>query len=493
MFWRAILVSLLAIPIALTAGIDDRVVGAIQDALRSKNYQQALELSRQALRSSPANVQIGTMKAMALSGLGRKQDALAAYTKVLIGSPQYLPALEGAAEIEYQQGNSRASTHLNEILKQRPHDPTAHAMLAVLAYKKRDYKDAVANFRESSAVLPSQPKAMAEYGACLVQVNQPAEAVPVFAGLLELQPDNQGVRYDLALAHFLAGDAQSATATLQPLLGVKSPDPDVLDLASSAYESQGLTPRATDLLHRAIVLAPKNANYYVHFASLCLSHSSYQVGVEMLTAGIAYLPQSAALYLARGILYIQGGQYDEGEADFETADRLDPQQAFSSEAIGITELQKSNLDKALRTVRARLHNHPGDAFLHYLLAEILTQKGAQAGSPEFKEAVAEALRATQLKPNFTPARDMLGGLYLKSAQIQEAIYQSREALSVDSSDQEALYHLIQGLRKQGKASQTTDLLKHLASLRAAARNTEALQNRYKLVDLDPDQSGAASQ
>ena len=319
---------------------------------------------------------------------------------------------------------------------------------------------------------------------------QPANAIPVFERLLELRPADPGIRYDLGLVEFLAGNVRDATATLQPLLEENNPDPDVLDLASSAYESQGLTPRATELLHQAIVLAPREAKYYVDFASLCLAHSSYQVGVDMLNVGLAYLPQSAPLYLARGILHIQGGHYEEGETDFEMADRLDPAQAFSSEAIGITELQKSNLEEALTTVRLRLGSHPDDAFLHALLAEILTQRGAQAGSPEFKEATAQPLRAIELNPDTIIARDILGGLYLKSGQIQLAVAQCRLALKTDPSDQDALYHLIQGLRKSGKTEETPELLKRLASLRAATRDTETSQNRYKLVELDGDEKGA---
>jgi tetratricopeptide (TPR) repeat protein len=488
MVWRITLFFFLwflsATASAAAAQSGDDPVGSIQSALRSRNYEQGLQLARDALISSPSDARIWTLEAIALSGLGKPQEALAAYTKALTITPDYLAALEGAAEIDYQAGSTRAVSLLNRILKQRPHDPTVHGMLAVLAYKKHDCKDAVNHFREADPIISSQPKASVEFGACLMELNQSADAIPLFERLLALLPNNRGVRYDLALVQFLAQKPQDATVTLQPLMEQKNQDSDVLDLASSAYEAQGFTPRATELLHEAIVLAPRSPKYYLDFAALCLAHSSYQVGVDMLSTGIAYLPKSAPLYLARGILHIQGGQYDEGEADFEVADHLDPTQAFSSEAIGITEVQESNLDEALKTVRLRLRDHPDDAFLHYLLAEILEQRGAPAGSPEFNQAVAAALQALRLRPDLTAGHDMLGGLYLKSGQIQQATEQCRLALKADPSDQNALYHLIQALRKAGKTQETPDLLKRLAVLRAAARNAEASQNRYKLVELD---------
>jgi tetratricopeptide (TPR) repeat protein len=301
-----------------------------------------------------------------------------------------------------------------------------------------------------------------------------------------MRANDHAIRYDLALLQFMAGRLAAAGATLDPLLQDKKPDadPDVLDLASSVYEAQDLTPRATELLHAAIVLSPSTESYYLDFATLALVHSSYQAGIDMLTAGLSYIPRSAPIYLARGILRIQAGQYDEGESDLEAADRLDPTQAFSSEGIGIAEVQRSNLDGALADVRHRLLNHPNDAFLHYLLAEILSRQGAQAGTPEFDEASAEALKATNLNPRLTIAHDTLADLYLRSGQLQKSVQACRVALNQNPADQEALYHLIQALRKEGKSAETPPLLKRLAGLRVAAHKLQASHNRYRLVELD---------
>ena len=68
---------------------------------------------------------------------------------------------------------------------------------------------------------------------------------------------------------------------------------------------------------------------------------------------------------------------------------------------------------------AQLKAHPHDSFLHYLKAEILSQKGGDPDTPEFRQAVAAAAEAVRLKPDFVLARDVLGGLYLKSGQTAQ--------------------------------------------------------------------------
>ena len=457
-------------------------VAQIQAALRAGDFMQALQLSEAAVKASPNNATLWTMKGIALSRLGRDQEALSAYNRALSISPEYLPALEGAAELEYKAGSSRAMPLLDRILKLRPEDPTSHAMLGVLAYKQRDCTSAVKHFRASRDVINSQPVALAQYGSCLMDLQQADDAIDVFRQIQLLTPDDPHARYNLAVAQLAAHQAKDAIATLQPLLQAQPPDSDVLDLASSAFEETGDTPRAVQLLRHAIIANPSNSKYYVDFAAISFNHQSFQVGVDMINAGLRQIPKAAILYVARGILYVQLGQFDRAEADFANAIQLDPSQTSGAIAQGLALVQQSNLDQALTTVRSQLKAHPRDAFLQYMQAQILSQQGSEPDTPEFKEAIASAVLSNQINPEFVLARDLLGNLYLKAGEIEKSIVESRRALQLSPSDQEALYHLIQGLRKSGKDTkgELPGLVKQLAELRKEARNAEV--TRYRLYE-----------
>jgi tetratricopeptide (TPR) repeat protein len=466
---------------------DVNSITAIQEALQAKDFAQALQLSTAELRRSPREAKLWTLQAIAFSGLGKDREALADYDRSLGISPNYLPALEGAAGLEFKAGNPRAIPRLNRILQQLPNDPTSHAMLAVLAYKQHDCLTAVKHFARSSQVISAQPAALAEYGSCLMDLERAQEAIPVFQQLVGQFPEDSHARYGLASAQLAAHRGKDALVTLQPLLGAKEPDPEVLDVASAAYEEQGDTPKAVQLLRQAIVANPTNVKYYVDFATLSFNHQSFQIGIEMVNVGMNHTPNAAPLYVARGILYIQLGEYDKGQADFQNAMRLDPNQASGAVAQGMAQIQQSNLDQALATVMAQMKSHNQDSFLYYMKAQILMQKGAAPGSPEFKEAIAASTRATQLNPDFVLARDVLSNLYLKAGQLNLAIVQCRLALHGNPSDQEALYHLIQALRQSGKGSKTemAELIKRLQDLRRESREQEGLANKYKLYEVAP--------
>jgi tetratricopeptide (TPR) repeat protein len=286
----------------------------------------------------------------------------------------------------------------------------------------------------------------------------------------------------MAVVQSLARRYTDVIQTLSPAEKAQPTDPDALDLLAEAYEANGDTPRAVEALRQAISANPDNPRYYLHFADLCMAHASYKVGIDMLNVGLKRLPESAGLYTARGVLYIQLGQYDKSDSDFSRAENLDSNASMGMAARGMAALQQNNLPEAETTIRNRLSKQPNDAFLQYLLAETLARRGAVAGTSEFAQAIEAARKAIQLQPNLSLARDVLSRLYLQEGNVNGAIEQSRAAVRANPDDQTALYHLILALRKAGKNEEVAELTNQFAALRERVRKKEANERRYTLVE-----------
>ena len=456
-------------------------ISAATVALREKRFDDALNLLGPALRQSPENAQLWTLQGLAYSGADRKDKALDSFQHALKFSPDYLPALEGAAQIEFSRGGAEAKPLLERVLKVVPGDPTAHAMLASLAYKEHNCSQAILHFEVAGPRLDSEPIAVRQYVTCLARTEEFDKAIAVLQTLLAQPGSVARDRLQLAALELKARRPSDAYNTLQPDLA-NHPTAEVLSLAAEACEEQKDTPQAVKLLHQAITENPLDTDLYLQFADLSFVHQSFQVGRDMMSAGINAQPNAAALYLVRGILSVQLSDYDHAEADFEEADKLEPQQGISDAARGLMAEQKDDPDKALAAVRARLSTSPNDALLLYLKADILVQKGPEPGAPEFDEAVAAAKRASELQPSLVAARDTLAKLYLQGDKNQLAVEVSRESLRQDPDDQVALYHLIVGLRKTGHKDELPALLQRLAEVRQKATREEGERNRYKLIE-----------
>jgi tetratricopeptide (TPR) repeat protein len=132
-------------------------------------------------------------------------------------------------------------------------------------------------------------------------------------------------------------------------------------------------------------------------------------------------------------------------------------------------------------VRAKLAKQPGEAFLWYLQAAILSQNSAAPGSAEFQQGLDSAKRAVALQPSLTAAHNVLAKYYFASGQNELAVKECRLVLERDPSDQSALYHLVIALRGKDNRAEIPDLLKRLAKARQDATRLEGERNRYKLV------------
>jgi tetratricopeptide (TPR) repeat protein len=471
---------------AAFAQAQERQIEAITSALRANEFDKAVELCRAALKEFPSDARLWTMQGAAYAGEARKQEALASFRSALKLSPDYLPALQGAAQIEFDAGSSAAIPLLQGLLRLRPADPTGHGMLAVLLYRQGNCDAAVVHFEKAGDLFDSQIDALHAYATCLVQLKKPDRAAKVFQRTLALNPEDGRERHLLAALQLMAHEPQDALVTLQPLFGATSADAGTLELAATAYEDSKDTPQAVATLRQAILLDPQNLNLYLDFANISSAHDSFQVGINVVSDGIAQLPRAAPLFLARGVLYVQLAEYAKAEADFETAHEVDPRQSLSTAAQGLLAAQQDDLDRALTTVQARLAREPKNAPLLYLQADFLSQKGVDLGTPEFKLAMRSAREAVSLRPGLAGARTVLAKLYMQAGSYREAVEQCRKALERDPKDQTALYHLIQALRKSGDQRQIPDLLKRLAILRKQTAKEESERYQYKLVEGDTE-------
>lgn len=465
-------------------------IASIEGLIRSQEYDQALEAARSALHDTPRDFRLWTLEGIVLSIKGNNRDAFGAFQRALILSPNYTAALKGEVQLLYPTQDKRAIPLLERILKADPRDATANEMLANLERRQDNCQAAIDHFLLSGDLIKTHPDSLEAYGYCLVQITQPQKAVSIFEQLATLLPERVYPKYDLAVVLVETKQDEAALKVLEPLLATNPSDSDLLSLASEAYEAVGDTPQAVSLLREAIVLSPATPNYYVAFAALCLDHESFQVGVDMIDAGMLRISNDPSLYISRGLLYVQLAQFDKAEADFNKAERLDSGQSLSAYALDLAELQrnlsnKNSSDNVLLEIRSQLKAHPDDPLLHCLLAKLLTSEGSDMDSSASDEAMKSALLAVKLKPDFVDARDILASIYMRSGQFGPAIEQCRLALQYSPSDKIAIYHLIVALRHSGQSAHRDEieaLVKRLSDLQQTSRQQETDRKRFKLVE-----------
>lgn len=456
-------------------------IAGIESLIRTQQYDKALNSLKPALKRTPSDYKLWTLEGICLALQGNDGQAFTAFDHALRITPNYPPALKGAIQILYKTGDKRAIPLLQRTLKLTPNDPGAYEMLGNLERKAGDCPSAVSDFERSKGFIANHPASLEAYGYCLFELERAADAIPVFRQLIPLLPGHTYPSYDLAVILVSTKDNAEALKVLEPLLTADQSDPDILSLAAQAYEATGNTPKAVALQRQAIVANPSDPTNYVRFADLCLTHDSFQTGIEMLNAGLKRIPNSSALYLSRGVLYAQMAQWNDAESDFKTAEQLDTTQSISAYAGDLAMLQKNDPEKALLRLREQLKTHPKSPLLHYLLAQLIMTQTPESDSPAFKEAMQEAMIAAKSKPDLVDAHNLLASMYMSLSQYDRAIAECRTALQYDPANESAMYHLIISLRHTGHNDELPPMVKRLSELHQESARHETDLKRFRLV------------
>lgn len=460
-------------------------VSQITQAVKAGQYAQALRLLDPALEARPQDPVLWTLRGVALARLGRTEESLRSYREALRLEPAFLAALRGAAEVEYQARRPEARETLEEILALEPSDATAHAMLATLAYERRDCAAAAHHFERGRAAVDGQASALWQFGHCLFALGRPVEAAAVFERLSAMDPANDQVRFNVALCLYQSKRYRDAVAALQPLAQRSLVDGDVLNLLADAHEAEGQVAEAIAALQRAVSLYPREESHYLSLAALCLKHESYELGLEIANVGLRNVPGSARLHAMRAAIRAQLGDFDGAQADFEQAARLDPAQPGGPVGLSLTMRQTGRLEESIELLRAQVRQRPHDPAINLLLAQALLRKNLAADAPELVEAREALLRAIEVEPDLARARVELGKLYLRAGDDEKAIDQLRRAVALDPSDRRATYQLLVALRRAGRMEETQPLAERLREIMEQERQAEVERKRIRLVKAAP--------
>jgi tetratricopeptide (TPR) repeat protein len=482
--FRRLLLLLITLALSfprLSAQTGDHLRAQIASALREEQYEKALQMLHIALADSPQNSELWTMQGVAFKSTGKTKQALGSFKHALKLAPDNIPALQGAAQIEFDQGDADGIPILEHLLKLHPADLTSHAMVAILDYQQGHCASALPHFEKALPVFEQRPAGLHAYAACLVKQKQFDRAAEVFQRTLHANPEDAAQRRILAAIQLMSQHPEDAITTLAPLLN-SNPDAQTLALASQAYEQSHQTEKAVDSLREAILRDPSDVNLYLEFAAISEKHQSVQVGINVVNDGINLQPNAAALYFARGMLYVQLSDYDKAQSDFDRAYKLDPRASLTAAAQGLTAVQQNNFNSALAGIQEKLRDRPNDPILLYMQADVLTEQDPQPGTAEFRIALSSAKKAISLNPALGPAHTVLAKLYMMQEQYPQAVSECRKALQNDPADQTALYHLVRALRKTDRQEEIPGLLKQLALVRQQAANKKREENRFKLVE-----------
>ncbi len=451
-------------------------VAAIRGLIRGGQFTEAIAECDLELTAAPRSSALYTLKGLALQSGGDKAGGLAAFRQALALDSAYEPALQAAAQIEFETRDPNAITTLESVLRLSPASEPAHAMLGVLLYESRSCVGALLHFEKAPGALQT-PSVKWQYGVCLLERQRWAEAQKQFASLLQLR-EHAPTRYNLALAYWNAREYQAAVTTLQPLDGPYA-DADVERLLASALEAIGDTPGAYAALRKAIERNPRDEKLLVDLAVMCMDHKALDLGLEVVRAGIRNAPGSAKLQTLLGVLLVRGGDAASGQEAFERAQELAPAGGLGRIGLASTLMQMGLATDAVTLLREQLAASGRDPRTELTLVRALLLKSPTA--EENREAESRLQWIVHKEPGNAAARGLLGKVYVRLGDIPQATAELEAAIRLDPTDRASTYQLMTIFQRTGRTKEAAGLARKVGALLEKEKTDEAAGNRFQIV------------
>jgi FimV-like protein len=183
---------------------------------------RALPYLAETLRTRPDNWKALQAMARIQLELGRKQDALASFQKVIDIRSDYPPAFVGAGEVYAgQDDKANARRMFQRAMDLDPKCADAMNQLGLLAANSNDLAAARRWFQQAIEAQQDHPGAINNLGVLYAKMGQPNDSIAAFRYGIKTNPDDDELYLNLARIYVTMGEREQARAVLNQLMEQK--------------------------------------------------------------------------------------------------------------------------------------------------------------------------------------------------------------------------------------------------------------------------------
>jgi tetratricopeptide (TPR) repeat protein len=265
-------------------------------------------------------------------------------------SPLILEALARGCLRAYPYRLNDADWALKVWLGREPDNPMALMLRGRLDHERFADTDAAAALRRALEIDPEMDEARDRLARLLLDITQPAEALPHLEYLRRRRPGDPGLAVRHAQCLKLLGRQEEAAALLDTVLKQNPKLGSALALRGKLALEAGQDAEAEAFLRRALERTPYDASLLPALET-CLSHLGKNDQVrelgprvkqtredmerldKLVTDDLQKRPDDVAAQYEAGTILLRIGAYDEGLRRLEAVTRLDPRHAKAHQAL----------------------------------------------------------------------------------------------------------------------------------------------------------------
>jgi tetratricopeptide (TPR) repeat protein len=326
--------------------------------------------------------------------------------------------------------------------------------------------EAESAWRALSQAQPANPEPLAHLGLLEARQEHYPEAISLYRKALSLKPEMPGLRWNLGLAYFKAGEYKSALPIFEPLFKAQPPSSDQAQqlaiLIGMSHYGLAEYAAAEPWLKRAADGDPKNLPLLLTWAHSCLFVRQFPCVLDVYHRVVALNAESAEADMLVGEALDEMKDPVGAQREFRAAVAADPKEPNVHFGLGYLLWTKGQYPEAAQQFQAEIDNNP-----HHLQA-VLYLADSEMQMNRMEEARPLLEKLAKLDPDNSMEHLDLGIVYTDQGRKEDALVELKTAARLAPDDVNVHWRLGRLYHSMGKNAEARSELAKAGSLNKAA-------------------------
>jgi tetratricopeptide (TPR) repeat protein len=325
---------------------------------------------------------------------------------------------------------------------------------------KGDHPAALALLWEAAGRAPADPQIQNALGEALERIGALDAAIAAYRAALQQDAQFRRASNNLILALVKAGKGEEAVQRARALVGQAPNDPDRHFTLGLAQSEQNLD-EAMKSFRRALEIDPRHALARYNLALALNRADRTAEAIEEMKTTVANDPRPETRYQL-GVMYSRQGAFDDATRELKAAIAADPRSADAHAALAAVFRARREWENAERELRRAIAIKP-DPATHYILAQVLQQRGDVAGATVVL-AEAERLRHRREQDQQASVLTSVGTAKYDASDFVGALELFRRAVAASGQYAPAYYQMGRTLQRLGREQEAKAAFARAATL-----------------------------
>ncbi len=325
---------------------------------------------------------------------------------------------QSALALEREGKVAEAEAAWKTLLIGQPSNSEAYAHLGLLEAHQEHYKEAIVFYRKALSLNPKIPGLRLNLGLSEFKAGELHSAIQTFDSLLKSEPKTSANTLRLAtligLAHYGLGEY---SASIPYLKDAAAGDPQSVSLRMTLAESCLLSKQyqcVLDVYKEILTLNPESADAHILAGEAYDELKNDDGALTEFQAAVNADPKMPNVHFGYGYLLWRRLKFDDAEKEFRSELANNPEHPLALAYLGDTEMRRNSLQDAVTHLEHAIRLQPSIAIAHLDLGIIFEGQGRK------DEALAELRKAAELNPSDSAIHWRLGRFYQSLGQKEEA-------------------------------------------------------------------------